>query len=145
MFKLRTMVRGADQQRDEYLGDNPALADEWRMKPALRDESRDTAIGAILRASSLDELPQLWNVMRGEMSLIGPRPLLPENLPFYGNPNAYFALRPGLTGLWEMSGLNDTGLAERATLDALYYRNLSCRTDVLLLLRTFVAVTSRRS
>lgn len=144
IVKLRTMVRDADQLLEQYLNDDPALAEEWRTTQKLRNDPRVTRLGAVLRATSLDELPQLWNVLKGEMSIVGPRPMLPEQLPLYGDPEPYFALRPGLTGLWQVSVRNETEFSDRARLDAAYYADLSCRFDMALLLRT-VGVVLRRT
>lgn len=144
IVKLRTMVRDADKLLEQYLDDDPALAEEWRTTQKLRNDPRVTRLGAVLRATSLDELPQLWNVLRGEMSIVGPRPMLPEQLSLYGDPEAYFALRPGLTGLWQVSARNEAEFSDRAWLDATYYADLSCRVDIALLLRT-VGVVLRRT
>lgn len=144
IVKLRTMVRDADRRLQELLDEDPALAEEWRTTQKLRDDPRVTPLGAVLRASSLDELPQLWNVFRGEMSLVGPRPMLPEQLPLYGDPAAYFALRPGLTGLWQVSLRNTAQFTDRARLDESYCANLSCKGDISLLIRT-VGVVLRRT
>lgn len=144
IVKLRTMVPNADQLLEQYLDDDPALAEEWRTTQKLRHDPRVTRLGAVLRATSMDELPQLWNVLKGEMSIVGPRPMLPEQLPLYGDPEPYFALRPGLTGLWQVSARNEAEFSDRARLDATYYADLSCRADIALLLRT-VGVVLRRT
>ncbi|MBI6630207.1 sugar transferase [Pontibaca salina] len=144
IVKLRSMVRDADQLLGHYLENDPVLAEEWRTTQKLRHDPRVTRLGAVLRASSLDELPQLWNVLKGEMSIVGPRPMLPEQLVLYGDPEPYFALRPGLTGLWQVSARNEGEFADRARLDATYYADLSCRGDMALLLRT-VGVVLRRT
>ena len=101
ILKLRTMVRNADEVLENYLASDPKLRVEWDHLQKLRVDPRVTPIGRVLRATSLDELPQLLNVLRGDMSIVGPRPMMPEQLPMYGNPVSYFAMRPGITGMWQ--------------------------------------------
>ncbi len=144
ILKLRTMVHDAEARLVEYLRDNPERAEEWHRTQKLRDDPRVTRLGAVLRSSSLDELPQLWNVFRGEMSLVGPRPMLPEQLPLYGDPEAYFAVRPGITGLWQVSSRSDNKFSERCRQDSDYYANLSLGGDLRLMMRT-VGVVMRHS
>lgn len=144
IVKLRTMVRDADARLAECLARDPALRAEWDATQKLKHDPRVTRVGAFLRATSLDELPQFWNVLRGEMSLVGPRPMMPEQLPLYGDPKAYFALRPGITGLWQVSARNESRFDYRATLDAVYLASLSPLRDLQLMLRT-VGVVLRRT
>lgn len=144
IFKLRTMVRDAERILEHYLKCDPALRAEWDATQKLKKDPRVTPIGTLLRATSLDELPQLWNVLRGEMSLIGPRPMLPEQLSLYGNAHHYFALRPGITGTWQVSKRNEDLFAERSVLDRSYDTDVSLRRDIGILWRT-VGVVLRRT
>ncbi len=121
ILKLRTMVRNADQQLESYLARDPQLRKEWNETQKLKHDPRITRVGRILRVTSLDELPQLWNVLKGEMSLVGPRPILPEQLPLYGDDSAYNRLLPGITGLWQVSVRNESSFQVRAKADASYY------------------------
>lgn len=143
ILKLRTMVKDADQMLECHLTADPALRAEWDRTQKLKSDPRVTRIGALLRKTSLDELPQLWNVLKGEMSLVGPRPMLPEQLPFYGDAAHYFALRPGITGYWQVSKRNEGSFLSRVALDAEYNFNLSLLEDAKVLLRTFGAVVKR--
>lgn len=136
ILKLRTMVKNADERLAHYLENDPALKEEWEQTQKLKKDPRITRIGAALRATSLDELPQLWNVLKGDMSLVGPRPMMPEQLSLYGDKRAYFALQPGITGLWQVSVRNESEFSQRTKADAEYYRDVSLRQDLGLLLRT---------
>lgn len=141
VWKFRTMVRDADRVLEEVLAADPALRAEWDRTQKLRDDPRVTPLGRILRRSSLDELPQLFNVLRGDMSLVGPRPMLPEQLPLYGPYAAsYFALRPGLTGLWQVSERNEAEFIRRAELDAVYERDVTLARDLSLMVATVAVV-----
>ncbi|MFV0513652.1 MAG: sugar transferase [Jhaorihella sp.] len=144
IWKLRTMVRDADTHLASYLDADPKLRREWDSTQKLRHDPRITRIGGILRATSLDELPQLWNVLKGDMSLVGPRPMMPEQLAIYGDAAPYFALRPGITGIWQVSARNDEAFACRARLDAVYCATLSLCGDLALIVRT-VGVVIRRT
>lgn len=144
IVKLRTMVRDADAQLAHLLAADPAIRDEWFLTQKLRQDPRITRVGQFLRATSLDELPQLWNVVKGEMSLVGPRPMLPEQLQLYGNSVFYVALKPGITGLWQVSTRNEKKFSYRARVDAAYCRSLSLGRDLLLMART-VGVVLRRT
>ncbi len=135
MWKLRSMVTDADRRMAEHLAADPAARAEWDLTQKLRKDPRITRFGRFLRTSSLDELPQLWNVLRGDMSLIGPRPMMPEQRSLYPG-KAYFRLRPGLTGHWQTAGRNATSFAARADYDATYDRELSLLTDIKILFRT---------
>lgn len=143
ILKLRTMVRDADRLLETYLDANPEMRAEWETLQKLRHDPRITPIGAFLRKTSLDELPQLWNVLRGEMSLVGPRPMLIEQLTMYGNPEHYFALRPGITGYWQVSQRNESAFTARTALDAAYDDNMSLVEDTKVLLQTVGAVIRR--
>ncbi len=144
ILKLRTMTRDADAVLETYLASDPELRREWDEKQKLRHDPRVTPIGAVLRSTSLDELPQLWNVLVGDMSLIGPRPMMPEQLPMYGNPTHYFALRPGVTGLWQISARNENRFSFRNEVDATYDQNLSVTSDIAIIFKT-VGVMLRRT
>ena len=135
MWKLRTMVPDADKRLKEYLAGSDAARQEWETFQKLRNDPRITQLGHFLRRSSLDELPQLWNVLKGDMSLVGPRPMMPEQSVLYPG-HAYYVLRPGLTGLWQVSDRNSSTFAQRAEFDAAYDRMLSFATDVKVLFAT---------
>ena len=142
MWKLRTMVPDADERLETYLRDNPNAAREWELTQKLRVDPRVTRMGQMLRASSLDELPQLINVFTGDMSLVGPRPMMPEQKAMYSG-QGYFQLRPGITGLWQTAGRNRTSFAARAGYDDSYESSLSFGRDFGILLRTVSVVISR--
>lgn len=144
ILKLRTMVRDADAGLQDYLARDPELRREWDEKQKIINDPRVTRVGSFMRATSLDELPQFWNVLTGDMSLIGPRPMLPEQLPLYGNPAHYFSLRPGITGLWQVSSRNEDLFFVRSTYDATYDRTLSMYCDIAIVFRT-VNVMLRRT
>lgn len=136
-WKFRSMVQNADRRLAEYLEHHPELREEWERDQKLKNDPRVTRVGRFLRKTSLDELPQLWNVLRGEMSLVGPRPIVEEEVKRYGPLFAlYTKVRPGLTGLWQVSGRNDTTYAERVAMDAYYVRNWSPWLDLYILART---------
>ena len=140
-YKFRTMVTNADDVLRAQLLRNPALAQEWRDTQKLREDPRVTMLGKILRKSSLDELPQLINVIRGEMSCVGPRPVTAAELERYGEAEAeYLRARPGVTGLWQVSGRNRLSYAERVELDKAYVQQWSMWGDMIILLRTIPAV-----
>jgi lipopolysaccharide/colanic/teichoic acid biosynthesis glycosyltransferase len=143
ILKLRTMVRDADQKLAQLLEESPALKAEWTETQKLKHDPRITRIGGFLRATSLDELPQLWNVLNGEMSLVGPRPMMPDQLALYGDAAAYFQMRPGLTGIWQVSARNESRFSYRAELDAQYFREQSFGTDARLIAKTFAVVARR--
>lgn len=140
MWKLRSMVPNADAALATYLQSNPAARAEWAHTQKLKNDPRITPVGRILRRTSLDELPQLLNVLKGEMSLVGPRPMLPEQQGMYPG-TAYYAMLPGITGLWQISARNETAFAERAFFDSRYYATLSFMTDLKTLLATVRVVT----
>lgn len=141
-YKFRTMVRDADEVMRRHLASNPAIAREWGQTHKLTDDPRVTFLGRILRKSSIDELPQLLNVLRGEMSCVGPRPVVVEELKNYGASAAeYMKARPGMTGLWQISGRNALAYHERVVLDCAYVRDWSLSGDIGILLKTIPAVT----
>jgi lipopolysaccharide/colanic/teichoic acid biosynthesis glycosyltransferase len=139
MLKLRTMVHGADGLLQDYLKSDPEAAAEWHSAQKLKCDPRITRFGRFLRKSSLDELPQLWNVLKGDMSLVGPRPMMPNQRRLYAG-LAYYALRPGVTGPWQVSDRNDATFAARADFDVNYARTLSLPNDLRLLARTVAVV-----
>ncbi|MEX0351544.1 MAG: sugar transferase [Paracoccaceae bacterium] len=139
MLKIRTMVPNAKECLEAYLAMNPAAREEWDCKQKLQDDPRITPIGKILRKSSLDELPQLWNVLRGDMSIIGPRPMMEEQKSLYPG-RAYYKMRPGITGPWQVSDRNATTFAARAQFDNDYYDNLTLASDVSILAKTVSVV-----
>lgn len=135
MWKLRSMVLDADQRLAAYLAANEDARQEWETTQKLRNDPRVTRVGRFIRRSSLDELPQLWNVLKGEMSLIGPRPMMPCQEGMY-ECEAYYRVRPGITGFWQTAGRNDTSFADRAWYDERYERDLSFVNDTAILIRT---------
>lgn len=135
IWKMRTMVPKADKMLKQHLASNAVAADEWALTQKLKDDPRITRVGRMLRKSSLDELPQLWNVLIGEMSLVGPRPMLPEQVALYPG-RAYYSQRPGITGEWQVSERNETSFAARAMFDKKYVANISFANDVKILLAT---------
>lgn len=139
MLKLRTMIDDAESRLDEYLRQDENARDEWNKTQKLKRDPRITRFGRFLRKSSFDELPQLWNVLMGDMSLVGPRPMMPSQRALYGG-LAYYGLRPGLTGIWQISDRNECDFAKRAEFDSEYDERLSFWTDAVLVLRTFGAV-----
>mgnify|MGYP003805486081 CR=1 FL=1 len=139
MLKLRTMVPGADRMLRDYLASNEAARKEWNSKQKLSVDPRVTRIGHFLRKSSLDELPQLWNVLTGDMSLVGPRPMLPEQRDLYCG-LSYYALRPGVTGLWQVSERNAVDFSRRAEIDRQYERDLTFLGDLRILAATLRVV-----
>lgn len=144
-LKFRTMVSNSDEVLARHLAENPAAAQEWAATRKLRNDPRVTPIGARLRKASIDELPQLLNVLRGEMSLVGPRPIVTDEARHYGEAlAAYLAVRPGVTGLWQISGRSDTSYAERVDLDRAYVRGRSFVMDLWILLRTVMVVAKGR-
>lgn len=139
-WKLRTMVVDADRALEEHLANDPAARTEWNRNQKLRNDPRITKVGHILRKTSLDELPQLWNVMKGDMSLVGPRPMMPDQQLLYQG-SAYYALRPGLTGFWQVSVRNESSFAERAQYDADYLGKVSFWQDIAVMWKTVGVVT----
>ena len=140
-YKFRTMVRDADAVLTRHLMTDPAAAIEWRDTRKLRDDPRVTSLGRLLRKSSLDELPQLINIIRGDMSCVGPRPIMADELERYGeNARDYLAARPGLTGAWQVTGRTTTDFPTRVSLDAHYVRNWSLFSDLAILAKTPLAV-----
>lgn len=144
-WKFRTMYANAEQLLEESLRHDPGLRAEWEQNFKLREDPRVTRIGRFLRKTSLDELPQLWNVVRGEMSLVGPRPIVDAEVSKYGEVyGMYRRIRPGISGFWQVSGRSDTSYAERVKLDAYYVHNWSVWLDLVILARTVGSVVLGR-
>jgi Undecaprenyl-phosphate galactose phosphotransferase WbaP len=144
LWKFRSMCEGAEKKLEEYLASNPDRKAEYEVKHKLKDDPRLTRVGRILRKFSIDELPQLINVLNGEMSLVGPRPFLPEEIDFYEKCyTLYTYVLPGVTGLWQISGRSNVSYATRANLDDYYLRNWSIWLDIHILIRTFWVVLRR--
>lgn len=138
-WKFRTMIPDADAALARILAENPVLAAEWRQNQKLRRDPRVTRLGAFLRKTSLDELPQLWNVVTGTMSIVGPRPFTPDQRDMYpGGRGAadYYRMVPGLTGLWQVSPRNRSSFAERAIYDSAYFVQIGLVMDLRIILRT---------
>lgn len=141
VIKFRTMVENATEVLQSHLDNSAELKAQWLATHKLKRDPRVTRLGAVLRKSSLDELPQLWNVAIGDMSLIGPRPIVDAEIEKYGNCfDLYIQVRPGLTGLWQVSGRNDISYERRVELDEYYVRNRSFRLDLEILWRTVFVV-----
>ena len=137
LWKFRSMVVDADAVFRKHLEEHPEHRAEWLNTHKLKNDPRVTRVGRLLRRSSLDELPQLWNVLRGEMSMIGPRPIVEDEIPKYGPAfSLYTQVSPGLTGLWQVSGRNDTTYRQRTALDEEYILHWSLWKDLVVLLRT---------
>ncbi len=144
-IKFRTMVTESDSVLEKLLFDDPVAAAEWAATQKLRNDPRITRVGRFLRLSSLDELPQLFNVLRGEMSLVGPRPIVQAEVVRYGEEiEYYYETKPGLTGLWQVSGRSDTSYERRVRLDVWYVRNWTLWHDIAILLKTIPAVFLQR-
>jgi exopolysaccharide production protein ExoY len=144
-LKFRTMCRNADDVLAAHLAADPASLREWKLTQKMRNDPRVLPIGAFLRRSSLDELPQLINVLMGHMSLVGPRPITFGEVVNYGeNFRDYLSVRPGISGLWQVSGRNDTSYDERVALDVEYARMHSMSGDLKILLRTVDVVVRGR-
>ncbi len=144
-LKFRSMVADGEAVLTAHLAADAQARAEWAATHKLTNDPRITPIGQVLRKTSLDELPQLWNVLRGEMSLVGPRPIVQAEVARYGRAfQTCFAVPPGVTGLWQVSGRSDTSYAERVALDLDYASRWSLRRDIAILLRTIPAVLAQR-
>jgi lipopolysaccharide/colanic/teichoic acid biosynthesis glycosyltransferase len=145
MLKFRSMHIDGDAILAAHVAANPAAADEWALSHKLRDDPRVTGLGAFLRKSSLDELPQLFNVLAGDMSIVGPRPIVQSEVARYGRFfKAYCSVRPGITGIWQVSGRTDVSYQRRVLMDALYARRKCVALDIKLILATIPAVLARK-
>ncbi len=142
-YKFRSMVRNSDKALKDLLDRDANARAEWNTFQHLRKDPRITPVGRYLRKSSIDEFPQFWNVLIGDMSLVGPRPCMPRQASMFGDAwGHYCAMRPGITGLWQVSGRNRLTFAQRVELDVEYVENWSFRRDLAILLRTFRAVVA---
>ena len=136
-YKFQSMVPDAQERLEEYLAKNPAAREEWEESFKLANDPRVTKLGAFLRKTSLDELPQLWNVLMGDMSLVGPRPIVTKEIERYGDYiREYYMVPPGITGMWQVNGRSDTTYEERVAMDTWYVRNWSVWIDLVYLFKT---------
>jgi Undecaprenyl-phosphate galactose phosphotransferase WbaP len=143
-WKFRTMHVNSDEVLRKYLRSVATARMEWGRDQKLRNDPRVTQLGNWLRKTSLDELPQIWNVLRGEMSIVGPRPIVEDEIPRYaGLFRLYTAMKPGITGLWQVSGRNNVGYEDRVRLDQFYMRHWSPWLDIYILAKTVVALVNR--
>lgn len=144
-YKFRSMCIDAKEKLEELLQNNPEARAEWERDFKLKHDPRITKSGAFLRKTSLDELPQLFNVLKGEMSLVGPRPIIKAEMERYGEHiDDYLMVRPGIAGMWQCSGRNDIDYTERVQMDSWYVRNWSVWLDIMILWRTFKAVFAKK-
>jgi len=144
-LKFRTMREDGDAVLAEHLRRNPEARAEWEATRKLKNDPRVTPVGAVLRKLSLDELPQIFNILFGEMSIVGPRPVVHDELEKYGNAAIFYLMsRPGLTGLWQVSGRNDVSYAMRVAFDRHYVENWSLTQDILIIIKTVPAVCLSR-
>lgn len=144
-YKFRTMVVDAEERLADVLARDPAARAEWERDHKLRCDPRISGIGCFLRKSSLDELPQLWNILKGDMSLVGPRPIVENEAYRYGKYLAYYcSVRPGLTGLWQISGRNDVSYRRRVAFDVFYARNGRVGDNIRIMLLTVPSVLASR-
>ncbi len=144
-LKFRTMVSNGDEVLSKHLENDPLARQEWEATRKLRNDPRVNIVGQVLRKTSVDELPQLINVLRGEMSLVGPRPVVFDELRYYGGKKFhYLSARPGLTGLWQVSGRSDASYDQRVGFDSHYCENWTFGNDIMLICRTMPAVLTRR-
>lgn len=141
MYKFRSMVVGADEILEKYLAENKDAREEYKINKKLKNDPRITKIGKFIRKTSIDEFPQFINVLKGEMSLVGPRPYLERELEDIGGFYPYIvAVKPGITGLWQVSGRNDVTFEERLELDKEYYKKRNMRKDLNILIKTVLKV-----
>lgn len=144
MWKFRSMVVGADQKLEEYLKENPEAREEYKINKKLKNDPRITKIGNFIRKTSIDEIPQFINVLKGEMSLVGPRPYLPREKEDMGS---YYSCitqcKPGLTGYWQINGRSQVNFSERLNMDMVYYRGRSFKRDIKILLLTVKKIIKR--
>ncbi len=142
-YKFRSMYADADRRLSDLLKENPSLQQEWNASYKLKNDPRITAIGRFLRKTSLDELPQFWNVLKGDLSIVGPRPVLKEEIGKYyqGKAEKILSVRPGLTGVWQVSGRSDvSSYSERVAMDEYYIDNQSFLFDLKLIAKTVPAI-----
>ncbi|KGB83660.1 sugar transferase [Rhodovulum sp. NI22] len=139
MWKLRTMVPDAEAQLERHLASDPEARCEWEVSQKLKSDPRITRVGRLLRKTSMDELPQFLNVLKGEMAIVGPRPMLSSQQDLYPG-SAYYKLRPGITGPWQVSNRNDSEFKSRAIYDTRYDQEVSLRTDLSIMFKTVSVV-----
>ena len=139
MLKLRSMVPNAENLLNRHLLSDPAAKREWDIAQKLKNDPRITKLGRFIRKTSIDELPQLWNVFKGEMSIVGPRPIMQNQRKIYPG-YKYFEMRPGITGFWQVSERNECSFSKRAHFDAEYYNKQSFLTDLIVMLKTVKVV-----
>lgn len=139
LFKLRSMVHDADATLEAYLEETPEARLEWTSTQKLKNDPRITAIGRFIRKTSIDELPQVLNVLRGEMSIVGPRPIMVNQKALYPGGH-YYEMRPGLTGFWQISDRNECRFVDRVRYDNAYYASLTFKTDLVVMWRTIGVV-----
>ena len=140
-YKFQSMIPDAQERLEEYLANNPEAKREWETTFKLTNDPRVTKLGAFLRKTSLDELPQLWNVLMGDMSLVGPRPIVMKEIDLYGDHiKEYYMVPPGITGMWQVNGRSDTTYEERVAMDTWYVRNWSVWIDLVYLFKTVKTV-----
>lgn len=145
IYKLRTMCLNAEEKLREILSSDAALRKEWVTDHKLRNDPRITRIGRIIRALSLDEIPQIFNVLKGDMSFVGPRPIVEAEIVKYGKDfKNYTQMRPGITGLWQVNGRNDTSYDSRVAFDKKYVREVTLTQDLLILLKTVPVALSKK-
>ncbi len=143
-WKFRSMVTNSQEMLDELLANDPKIKEEWENGFKLKDDPRITKIGTFIRKTSIDELPQLFNVLMGEMSLVGPRPIVQDEVKYYGDLiDAYYSVKPGITGLWQVSGRSDLAFEQRVYLDRWYVRHWSLWTDFVIIVKTIFVVSNR--
>lgn len=143
-YKFRSMVPDAEEVLTDLLRSDPRVLQEWRANHKLQNDPRVVGIGDFLRKTSLDELPQLWNVLKGDMSLVGPRPIVADEMERYGNKaRTYCSVRPGMTGLWQILGRSNVTYSRRVSLDMLYIRKQNFRVDCWVLWQTLFVVLGR--
>jgi lipopolysaccharide/colanic/teichoic acid biosynthesis glycosyltransferase len=144
-YKLRSMVANADQRLIEILAQDPEARIEWEQTQKLTHDPRITPLGRFIRKTSIDELPQLFNILKGEMSIVGPRPIVENEITKYGEfYRDYCSVRPGLTGLWQVEGRSDTTYEQRVQLDVKYATTRNFTGDIMIMLRTVPAVLLSR-
>tara|TARA_R110000744_G_scaffold66078_1_gene135118 strand:- start:289 stop:1017 length:729 start_codon:yes stop_codon:yes gene_type:complete len=142
-LKFRTMCLDAKYQLEQHLANNPEARAQWEENQKLDNDPRITCVGEFLRKTSLDELPQFWNVLKGDMAVVGPRPIVADEMPRYGNHlSAYLSVKPGITGLWQVSGRSLTTYDERVALDVEYVQTRSFLKDAVIVLKTVKAVVT---
>ena len=144
MYKFQSMQVGADEILEKYLAENEEAREEYRINKKLKDDPRITKIGKFIRKTSIDEFPQFINVLKGDMSLVGPRPYLPREMEDIGDYYPYIvSLKPGVTGFWQVSGRNDVTFKDRLEMDMQYYKKRNIKLDFILLCKTVLKVFNR--